>query len=635
MSSDSSSSDRGHDDSFWEYEYSRPEAADRNPTTAPRLEKMASVSAAIALWNHAIVTRPDLIEYDWYSRLNRELSKWIDVLHVPKSLAESIERNFYTLRYNIQSGWIPYIYRAVFLKRVEAYQLYQHIDHIIWHPNGTINSAETAQNLLKSNKLSISDKFRFASTYCLREEIEKLWPMVQYDDDLVDESWFSEYPLIYYWRCYCIDKLNIIRTPENMSIDEFMIQQRFVNNWPAIEYFFDRLDVEQQVTQAIWLIDNHGLDFQKFLLAKLNESQRLRVIMNRGVEIIDNYTSYGSIDDYKNDLTISTWYEFRDYVTEQQFLDLFGVLLNNPAEEFVLIEIWKTSRDDLKHYLLSYDNDDFIIGILQLCEWRPKQSPDFFSTVLMDHVSVGIRREITKKVFFNTCCKRCILKNSSELLDHLLNLCFTDVEELAKFKLSLTKSWYFSPHCKSLIVKHKIQELANLLNVVFTKTDPSSLQLVRKLLGKHLGNLDQKCLTDYSAGNLKQVTDLLAPLASSYPEIITDYKSKLLKSRAGFKVCLNLFDSTNDALVEIIADAFPVNSAAKFKNRIIFSCEGIDKVQSMIVDGHSSNAEKWARLFLESDADRSILRTLLIDRLKDGKRDVHTKTRRKFMEFLL
>ncbi|XP_065218649.1 uncharacterized protein LOC135844396 isoform X4 [Planococcus citri] len=650
MSSDGESSDSDRYVSRWEREYTSPERADGKPTTAPRLEKMASVSVAIALWNNAIVTRPKLIAYDPVFQLVRDFGEWLKVLKVSKPLAESIEFNFRTLRYNIQNKWIPYIYRAVFNQQVDPYKHYEHVGRIVWHSNGTINSAETVRNILKSNKVPIADKFKFACTYCLREEIEKLWPMMKEAKDennaaanAVAEVFLNfmlkKCPLFCYWEAYCTDRLNILRTPENTSINEFMIQQRSVDNWPAIEYFFDRLNAEQQVTQAIWLIDRYGLYFQKFVLAKLNESQRLRVITDRGIQIIDNYHSCDGHElDYRDDfpfLTISTWYEFRDVITEQQFVDLFKVLVDNPAEKVVLIEVWNTCREGLKRHLLSRGSDDFLSGILEMCEGWPDRGFDLFSTVLTDHVSVDIRREITKKAFFIKTCKKWILDHESDMLDQLMNLSCFDVEELAKFKLSLTKTSYFGPHCKSLVVEHRIQELANLLNAVFPKTNPSSLRLARKLLDKHLGNLDEKCLAYYSAGNLKQVTDLLAPLASSYPEIITDYKSKLLKSRAGFKVCMKLFESTNEALIEIIADAFPANSAAEFKNKIIFSCEGVGKLQKMIIDGHSSNAEKWARLFLESDSDKTVLRTMLIDRLKEGKRDVNTKTRRKFMDFLL
>ncbi|XP_065219456.1 uncharacterized protein LOC135844971 [Planococcus citri] len=598
------------------------------PIFAPKLEKMASVSAAIALWNHAIatVTMPHLIK--------DEILEWIDVLPVPKLLSKPIKRHFYVLRKNVLC-WISYVTRQVFIWKAEGSRIYQLVNYIIWHSNGTINSAETARNLLKSDELTIIQKFRLACTYCLREEIEKIWSMVGYEDnyDLVSIFRFFDYPLVYYWRYYFADDLDSIRTPENVSIDEFMIKRRYVNNWPAIEYFFDRLDAEKQVTLTIWSIDERKSSVQKFLLVKLNESQRSRVIIDRFTLIMDNYTSTRNIDD--DELAISTWHDARDLITEKQFLELFYLLLEERVQDFILTEIWNTARDDFKRHILNHGDDDFIKRILEWCVNRPKQSCTFLSAVLTDHVSADVRREITKKAFFSEWCVEFIDYDAVEVLDQLINSCFPTAEESTKFKLTLTKTSYFGKHCDWLLKLHKIRALANLLNVVFPKTDPSSVQLLRKLLKKHSRNLDQRCLTYYSTGNLKGLIDLLAPLASSYPEIISDYKSKLLVSRAGFKACVKLFSSANDVLVEVIADGIPANQAAEFKKRIIFSYEGIDKLQNMLIKGYSIKAKTLACLFLESDSDKKILRTLLIDRLKEGKRDVPAKTRKRFLEFLL
>ncbi|XP_065218651.1 uncharacterized protein LOC135844396 isoform X5 [Planococcus citri] len=633
-----------------EFEARDLEHGDCKPVSVPRLETMASVSVAIALWDHVSVKIPPLIRSNPYDRLKAKILKWIDVLPMPKLLSESIERYSHALLYNV-SCWLSYVSEEVFAWRVERSVRYQLVNYIIWHSSGTINSAETARNILKSDILTITMKFLLACKYCLREEIEKMWPTVKDDDDLVDEIWptvnddddlvrqfrYSEYALVYYWRYYCAGNLDKIQTPENTSVDEFMIKQWSVNNCLAIEYFFDRLDAEKQITLTIWSIDNRESSLQKLLLAKLDESQRQRVIIDKGVKIIKNYILYGNAIGNVGDLTIATWYELRDLITEKQFVKLISTLLRNYGEDFVLTEIWNSARDDFKrHTILKYGDDGFIRKILEWCVlYRPKRSCTFLSVVLMDHFSADIRREIMKNASFSKWCERLICRDAAEALDHLINSCFPTAEESIKFKLTLTKTSYFAKHCKSLVNYHRTQELANLLNVVFPKTDPSSIHLVRKSLNKYLKNFDQKFLTYYMTGNVKTLIDLLAPLASSYPEIISNYKSKLLMSRAGFKVCLKLFESTNNALVEIIADGIPANQAAEFKKRIICSYEGIDKLQNMLIKGHSIKAKEWACLFLESDSDKNIVRTLLINRLKERKRDVSTKTRKRFLEFLL
>ncbi|XP_065218656.1 uncharacterized protein LOC135844396 isoform X8 [Planococcus citri] len=623
------------------------EHAERKPIIAPKLEKIASVRVAIALWNRATVAIPGIIEnhYEWRTSVKDKIPHWIDALPLPKSFSSPIQHHFNFVSSDVDR-WTFYISSEFFFPRPTGYGLderpdpnridpYELIDYIIWHPNGAINSAETARNLLTCDRLKITKKFRFACTYCLPEEIEKMWPKLPDKSAHVNDYYFSQNPMECYWRCVRANELGQIYALRNQPIDELMIRHPYVNNWPAIEYFFDRLDAEQQVIQTIRLIDKYGLCFQKLLLLKLNESQRERVILQKIVQIMDNYTSDCSFDDNKDNLAISTWYG-GIFIAKEQYVELFSVLLENCAEDYVLTEICKTSRSELMQHMLHHNEYDFIMKVIKWCQRKRDMRPAFFSCVLNDHFKVDIKREITKKEFFRGWCESFIFRNCSELFDYVVNLCFLSAEESTEFKLSFTQSCNFIPHCKALVVERDTRELANLLNVVFAKTDPDSVQVVRKFLTKHLGILDELFLTYYSNGNLKAVTDLLDPLASSYPEIITAYKSKLLKSRAGFKACVKHFVSTNDVLVEIIADAFPANQAIEFKSRIIFSCEGIDKVQNMIIDGHSrNNAEKWARLFLESEADRKVLRTMLIKRLNEGNHHIPTKTRRKFFEFLL
>ncbi|XP_065218647.1 uncharacterized protein LOC135844396 isoform X2 [Planococcus citri] len=612
------------------------DGANLKPITALNLEKMASFSVAIQLWNRATVAIPGfIVDHDnWCKLLKIEIPKWIDALPIPKSFAVPIQSHFDYVSSNVEL-WISYIFRAVFLRRGKKSGLYRHIGHIIWYPNGTMNFRETVRNLLKSDELTNAAKFHLACTFCLRKEIEKMWPSMKGDNDLVDESQqFSRYPLICYWKCYCAGKLDTIRTSRNQSVDEFMIQQHFVDNWPAIEYFFDRLNSLQQVANAISLISKHGVRFQKLLLMKLNKSQRFAVITEKMPQILANYASHWNVDDNMENC-IALWYDVCDLITEERFVALFRELIVSVTDNSIVIltEIWNSARDNLKLYILYCGDNDFIVKLLEWCDYRLENSFNFLSSVI-SFCPKEIKREITETKVFSKLCERLICNNSAELLDRIINLYLPDTVESIEFKLSLVKLPYFNKHCKALIMDYKIEALVRILDFAFSKTDPSSAQLVSKFLGKFLGNLDYQCLTYYSTGNLKRLNEMLAPLMASYPDIISEYKRKLLVSQNGFKACINNFRSTN-ILAEIIVNGVPAEQIAEFKKKIIFSREGIDKLWDMIADGPLSEAEKCARLFLESSTDRKKLRTRFISRLKKETSGVQPETRKKVLEFLL
>ncbi|XP_065217968.1 uncharacterized protein LOC135843859 isoform X2 [Planococcus citri] len=599
-------SDNSYSDGYESDDYD-PDGVDERPTTVPTLEKIATVKVAIALWNRATVVIPGIITHNktWQVSLLHEVSKWIDALPIPKLFANLIKEHVKRVKYNV-INWVYHLSRAVFFETRKISKLYQHVDRIIWYPNERINYLETARNLLKSDKLNNMQKFRLASAYCLQEEIEKMWPMLE-KNDLGDEYNFYLRPLSCYWACFCNSRLSTIENRSFVPIDQFMIELRCIDNWSAIEYFFDRLNTEQQVTEAVYLIEEFGLRFQKLVLMKLNESQRLTVLMDRVIYIICNY-AYS--EDNEED-AIATWYEVRNLITRDQFVGLFSELLFDDTKDSILTEIWNTARDDFKQHILNYGNYDFIKEVLEWLTNYNESDLTFLSAVLSDRACEDIKREITKKPFFIKSCLRLCCKNSKSL-DRLLNLCFFNAAASADFKKSLLESPYFNVRCKTLITNHRIRTLAKLLDFGFSITDPSSTQFLRKMLSENMKLLNDQCLTYYSTGNLKNLNDLLAPLVSSYPEIVSDYKKNLLLSDEGLRVCVSHFGSKKCILPKIITDSLPTDLAAEFKSKIIFSLEAVGKLKNMMVNKQLNAAKKLIDWYLESKRARKKLRNQLL-----------------------
>ncbi|XP_065217974.1 uncharacterized protein LOC135843865 [Planococcus citri] len=626
MGSGSSSEESDSDDEIC-YE------ADLKPTSVPRLERMALFSVAIALWNHATVAIPGIITNHgaWRTSLDDEVPKWIDALPIPKSFTKCITKHFNNVKFNANE-WISYIFRAVFLKQGRKTDLYQYINLIVWYPNDSINSVATARNLLQSDKLTKEEKFRLACTYCMQEDVEKIWPTTD-ENAVLDKFRFVEFPLICYWKRYCAEKLDKTRAPRKLYKDEIMIQQDFVDNWPAIEYFFDRLDVEQRVSKVIWFVEK-GSSFQKLLLAKLDESRRLPVIMEKLSTIMSNFADLKSEDGHE--CVVEMWYDVRSFITQDQFVTLFNELLVNSTEASSLMEIWNSTPDDFKRHIFKSDYVNFVKKVMRWFAIKGNKEISFVSSLLLESADVDSLREITKTTFFSKeCCRQFLCYSDVELLDQLINIFLPEAAESTSFKLSLAKTAYFRKRCKELISGLQIQTLVKFLDFGFSKNDPSAVQFMRQMLDPHLGYLNQKCSGYYSTGNLKGLNDFLALLASSYPEIVADYKKKLLFGPRGIEACMNHFGPSYDILAAVIADGIPIESVAEFKKKIILSPKAIDKLQKMILDGLLSDAENCARWFLESDSDRKELRTLLIDRLNDEKSCVEPETTKKFSEFLL
>ncbi|XP_065218664.1 uncharacterized protein LOC135844396 isoform X15 [Planococcus citri] len=578
-------------------------------TTVPRLEAMASVTVAVALLNGSVVElEKTFVNYnEWYFSTSLRIKglEFLKALNVPKPLAEGIASRFHAVR-----SELPYLFRTVFFNREQKSCMYQFISYIVWHPDGSIDVIKTIRNLLKSEEWSPMEKFCLACTFCLRDEIERMWPTLEVRNQ-VNQMTFDSNTLIYYWKCHCTQTLNEIPVPAYRSIDDFMIELPAVNNWPAIEYFFDRLNAEQRVAVATWLIRQHGVRFQKLILIKLSQTQVFTVVTENAYEVMKNFASCDDVERAYTD-TISTWYAVRDFIPPQEFAPLFNQLIGKETAGVILTEIWNTARNDFKPDFYKYP-DHLFIGLL--LRWFEKQiyknqnCLTFLSTVLLDAVSIDVKQEITKTIFFKDFCRHFLCDNyyfflpDVESLGKLIDLCSPNPAESNRFKSAIAKRPYFRKICKRAMKDHLLEWLLELLNFGYPKTDPKSDQRIRNILRSLLKYLDGICLGDYYGGDLDFLNELLAPLIASYPDIVVKYKSKLLLSNGGLEACAIHLNPTKDDLNKIIDDGLPVQLAAKFKRKLILSPEGIVNVKKLIVDERLNNVDEFIGQFLKSKSD--------------------------------
>ncbi|XP_065211169.1 uncharacterized protein LOC135839193 [Planococcus citri] len=599
-----------------------PDKVEERPTSAPTLQKIATVKAAIALWNRACVEIGGFTtqaEPRLRSPMLFEIFLWVDlVLPVPKSIANSIQNYVRRIDETVRT-WACHISEAVFLNKYELKKAYEHVNCIYWNSNETINLLETARNLLKSDKLNTVDKFHVASTYCLQEEVEKIWQTFETIDRLFDGV-HEPHQLSLYWAGKFDKSL-----PEDENLTPINVLNALdmrVSNWPAIEYIFNQLNSEQQVTKAVDLIEKFGLRYQKLILMKLNESQRVSVFEKYFIIIVPNYAN--SKDNDEEDAIFESWYEFRNFITGAQFGNLISVLLLDQVKESIIIELWNTAPDYIKNYSILNSSDyvffQIILRQLQYVMYMESHLFNLISSVLSycDSVDTSIKRKVTKARFFIVICLKLCRRRDLELLDGLLSLFHVDAAESTEYKQFLVSSSYFNIKCQRLITRRHFDSLFRLLDFRSSiLTDSSSTQFLRKMLSENMQVLNNWCLKCYSVGNLKYLNADLAPLRSSYPEIVSEYKKNLLLSDEGLQMCVNRFVSKDLILPRIIADGLPIDLAAEFKRKIISSPQAIDKLKRMMVKKRSNTAMKLIDWYIESESDRKTFKQAIEDAVRE------------------
>ncbi|XP_065225100.1 uncharacterized protein LOC135848929 [Planococcus citri] len=437
-------------------------------TDVPKLMDMASVTVAASLWNHinvpkavSSVSKRCTSSSTQWSTLRGNVIALIERLQVSKPIVKQIKRYIRKMANEI-TAWVSYHYRTVFLKNGLDKFVYSLVYHIVWYPDGAIDCVQTARSMMTSVRLSDVEKFRFLCVYCLYDDMDEMSPLI-YLDNALDYLNCNEDPLIFYWYCYFRNELDQIPG----SINEYMLHHDKVDNWPAKEYFFDRLDYDEQVREAIWLIDKHGAVYQKVVLLKLDETQRLRVYMKRAIQVIVNYAG----SDINSRFIPQTWLEARHLMSKDQFLIVFRILLNSYVQDVLLKEIWASANDDFKQHVVCANVHEIVKIVLTKWKWR--DNCDFVFVLLQDSNAM-IKQSVTVQEFFIDYCEKLIKNSNFQELDRLLVFCLPDAGDLAEFKRDFvynTKSEFFNAHCEKLLTNSKFQEFDQLLEFCFSDAE--------------------------------------------------------------------------------------------------------------------------------------------------------------------
>ncbi|XP_065207347.1 uncharacterized protein LOC135836441 [Planococcus citri] len=437
----------------------------------PNLKQIASSCVAIALWKHIDLPAFMWIDYNEEfddSPLIDHVYRSMEKLVVPRCIAKLLKTYAQKVKKELED-WVRYLSNKVLRNNGQKNELYCDINDIIWYSDGTINHKATARNLLNSLRLSEIEKYHVLCHYCLKDDIDRLSPLL-FTNNIVDHVDFISDPSIYYWNCYFRKELHKIPARRDLSLDVYMFRQEDVDWWFAKEYFFDRLNPEQQVENVLWSIDESGAYYiLKQLLMKLNEDQLLHVYIARAEQIIDMLMI---LDDYYQEI-LPTWYDIRDWINQDQFaaifMNLIDSLMHGGVPGVILTEIWTSAGDDFRSFILNYQ--DHIIFERIVYWWKRTKDNSFLDT-LLQHVNANLKQEITSRTFFRKFCEDLISALELTKLECLLSTWCSFGDELIQFKRNFTETEFFIHSCESM-----------LLNIIYVGKDDFLLKL------EHLWNI--------------------------------------------------------------------------------------------------------------------------------------------------
>ncbi|XP_065202645.1 uncharacterized protein LOC135832997 [Planococcus citri] len=436
----------------------------------PDLKEIASVRAVIALWNNVdiscIVWADSIHGEESVHTVHEDVLSSLAELEVPQCIAEFLKTYVQKVKEELNK-WVDYHSNEILHPNGEKNELYCEINNIIWYSDGTINYKATAKNLLNSLRLSEIEKYHILCWYCLEDEIDRLSPLL-FTKNIVDHLDFDSYDdsLILYWN-------NYFRYNNRDYKDVDMLRHLNVK-WPAKEYFFDRLNAEEQVENVIWLLDEDKTIYLylKQLLMKLNEHQLQQVYVNRSVQIINTFLrSQDGVQEI-----LPTWYDVRYLITQDQFVSILTSLLGytyRPVPGAILTEIWSSAGNDFRFHILNHHER---VTFEKTMSWFKEVEDGSFLNTLLQHANPNLIQEIITRPFFKKLCEDLISRQQLSTLERLFDAWSVSGHHLIQFKHDFTKTTFFTTFCKSLlnyeifrekmkIFQRKLQVLERLWNI--------------------------------------------------------------------------------------------------------------------------------------------------------------------------
>ncbi|XP_065209473.1 uncharacterized protein LOC135837956 [Planococcus citri] len=294
-------------------------------------------------------------DHDWFMWQLNEMQV-PRFAHIPNKIRYQIEDNLALIIEQV-TVWIQYHHSVNFFHDQPTEpisSLSEYVVKLVWNHYFKIDYAATAKNILTNEKLSQLERFRFASTYCIVEEMEKFRDLVV---DSVPKRDIVKDPFVLYWSKYLKNEMHVISSViaqgEGVTIDltMFIITTEQLELWPPAEYFFDKLDSGSKSVLFERIVERYGNKYLKELLAKLTDEEWRLASHSAISKIVDKIVQYGTSNDVR-----FVWQLCKNEIDSENFCAILETLVplsisnSSDFEKWtpLLVEIWTSAASELK-----------------------------------------------------------------------------------------------------------------------------------------------------------------------------------------------------------------------------------------------------------------------------------------------
>ncbi|XP_065223616.1 uncharacterized protein LOC135847827 [Planococcus citri] len=458
-------------------------------------------------------------------------------------------------------------------------------EDIFWNTNGYIDYLKTVRNVLSSSKLDTLEKFELMSEYCLKDDIESL-PMWILYLEYVKKWTFYQNPKQVYWRCCLQGNLHTIESwlaynSQYASLDTRMLLYWGVShNQSSLEYFFNKLSDADRVSASISLIYRVDFRFKTVLvLSKLNEFEYDQVLKSCAYLIIMDLGRFVEYENYVSNL----WINYKEQMSEYNFIEIILSLFRCPkvdqdAQDHVdrlLFDIWDTSIDAMKEYLLEKRSAAFLITESRRFEFLKK---------IFIETSTQKRNEIVKYPEFLVFCTSLIETHHWFDCDSFIKLFFPNDNKVLEFKENLLHNVEIVTYCRKLFLEHGVERLHDLLTK-FLPNSGSVLKYKTEYLLYSSVFLRDYCILELKSNGIEKVVELI------------DYKFPDSQKAADF--CIKLMSQSK--VVKMMCQFINEGKFDKTRNMIdhlLVRTEDVDSVKRKLLSEYKNSLKMGKCLHL-------------------------------------
>ncbi|XP_065210929.1 uncharacterized protein LOC135839015 isoform X1 [Planococcus citri] len=505
------------------------------------LKEISSNAFVVELWN---------LELNKH-RTNHNLNEFLSspdislktlIPNVPSSIKRIIEEYIERFTSSVSDWNIHHFLQVFDYHRSDSTGIFHDFNDFKCDWDGTIHYVRTAKQMMMCDRIGADEKFKIACMYCFEDEVRRLWPSVSGKLDLNEIDFYS-FPQLYYWVYLLKNELHRIPDQGDDSVDRFALGRK-PNNTSAMEYFWSRINPENQLRKAEALYSNDHEYFARFFLPKLDEEELDEFVAERGSDLIFNLL----FDDRYESYLLPTWMYIKDKMKENTFTKLVEKIVdaetnNHISEEvmnensdeilqhmsntedktYLCCEIWKTAPDELKRSAIKnvLSRQDWLVERVQMFPTQFREIR-FLLSILSD-ASFEQRN-----VFWNNNWLNLIVDTRGKDIHQIMKLCFKNENDIAKFKETTMAEYnIISSYCIEVLKTGYFNELNDFLVFCCPETQKRRALKRRLLQSCFLG--EDTMLRIEHLHRMKSMNDFIDD-AFSNADLAADFKNQVLSS---------------------------------------------------------------------------------------------------------